>query len=242
MATVRPIAALTWRDWRRITHTEHTQLVVNKKRLANGEIEWQTDEDNCRLIPIADLLSEVLEKQKESISPGNDPIVSTVKSPLTAIREQIRAAELYAGIAPDLISVPDSNKQVDLNQYGGSRMRENFERHCYVDCCMTDAEVHHLILRKMPDTLSKNYVDYGHECIQERMAVKLNQWTQRFQRNETGWKTQKLTKQGVSLKTRGNQTEVYNLTVQTDSLLRIIAECDHDYELRLLVRSKEAET
>lgn len=117
-------------------------------------------------------------------------------------------------------------------------MRENFERHCYSDCGMTDAEVHHLILRKMPDTLSKNYVDYGHECIQERMAVKLNQWTQRFQEKATGWKTLKIAKQGVTLKAQGNQTKVYNLTVQTDSPLRIIAECDHDYELRLLVRSR----
>lgn len=237
------VAALTWRDWRRITYTDHMQLVVNKKLLPDGTVEWQTDEDNCRLIPSMDLVKEVLDEWKCKREPAPEDRIILVENgdPLTAIRKQIREAEKYAGIAPDLIRVPDSDKQTDLNQYAGSRMRENFSRHCYADCGMTDAEVHHLILRKMPDTLSKNYVDYGHECIQERIAVKLNQWGQRFQKPEAerGLRKMKITKKKVTLVPRGNKAESYHLMVRTEEKIKVITDCNHDYDYQFLIRIEE---
>ena len=235
------VAALTWRDWRRITHTSHTQLVANKKLLPDGSLEWQTEEDNCRLLPLMDVLSEVLAAWNQKNTPEPDDRIVTVDgNPLQAIRKQIREAETFAGIAPDLISIPDSDKRMDLNQYAGSRMRENFERYCYVDCAMTDAEVHYLILRRMPDTLSRNYADYGHECMQERMSVKLNQWGQRFRESRADdWRSLALTKQPVTLTSAGNRTESYHLTAHITEKLTIAAECDHDFDYRFLIRCED---
>ena len=237
------VAALTWRDWRRITYTEHTQLIINKKLSPDGSIVWQTEEENCRLIPVMDRLTQILDDVKNrQVTHPDDCIINLEEGALSAIRRQIRAAERYAGIAADMISVPDAEKELDLNRYEGSRMRSNFEWHCYMDCGMTDAEVHHLLLRVMPDTLSKNYVDYGHECMQERMAVKLNQWGQRFSdRTATAWKSMPLLKKKIWLKSHRGETESYQLSAQIHGRFDVLADSDHDFEYRLLVRSMEAE-
>lgn len=234
------VAALTWRDWRKITHTNHTQLVANKKLLPDGTLEWQMEEDDCRLLPLMDILSDVLREHKQKTNPlPDDRIVAVEGNPLQVIRKRIQEAEEYAEIAPDLISVPGADKQMDLNQYAGSRMRENFERHCYVNCGMTDAEVHYLIMRQMPDTLSRKYVDYGHECIQERMSVKLNQWGQRFKTSGgKDWRLIKLSKQKTVLSSEDNYTKSCHITAQITNKLAIVAECNHDFEYRFLIRGE----
>lgn len=236
------VAALTWKDWRKITYTDqHFQLVVNKKLLHNGTTEWQTDEERCRLIPVMDLLSQILADYKKQGQPEADNrIIDLEVGALAAIRKHIREAEKYAGISNDLISVPNSGKEMDLSRYEGSRMKTNFEWHCYSDCGMTDAEVHHLLLCVMPDTLSKNYVDYGHECIQERMAIKLNQWGQRFSEEKaTSWKTLPLLKKRITLASHRDLTETYQITAKIREPFTIQVDSDHDFEYRLLVRREE---
>ena len=236
------VAALTWRDWRRITYTEHKQLIVNKRLRPDGSIEWQTAEENCRLVPVMDQLTHILDEYQKQQNAQPDDRIIDLDDALAAIRKQIRAAEKNAGIEEDRISIPDSDMELDLNRYEGSRMRSNFEWHCYMDCGMTDAEVHHLLLRAMPDTLSKNYVDYGHECIQERMSVKLNQWGQRFSDGmEITWKTLPLYKQKINLTSHRGKTETYQLSAQIRERFAVCAESNHGFEYRFLVRSLEVQ-
>ena len=235
------VAALAWKDLRNIKKTVHMQFIVNKKMTPNGEIEWETDEENCRVIPIMDLLGLILNDWMQRIKPKQDAkIVNTEKNALSAIREHIRKAERHAGITQDYINIPNMEKPMDLNSYAGSRMRENFVRKCYLACGMTDAEVHYLTLRTMPDTLSNQYVDYGHECIQERMANKLNQWGQRFKtNNEKTRRKTKFSKKPITLSSCANRTESCHIIANIHDRLTLDLDDDHDYEYRILTYSEE---
>ena len=244
------IAELRWDDFVKIPYSENYQLIVNKCTGEKGETVWLTDEPECRRIPIMSALAVLLKEYRKKVKGDKtDKELQKRKiflpegkiNAVDAIMRLYSQAEKEAGIERDVVTTPHSStrSETDFGKYSGNRFRENFEYHCQTVCQMTEAETDYVLRRKMSDTFSNHYCDYGHECIQQRMAVKLDRWGRKymsFAKSDKDKEVRNKSRATINAMPQNDADAAVQFDVHAKGGVEITAEAAHGVKYNILVK------
>ena len=244
------IAELRWDDFVKIPYSENYQLIVNKCTGEKGETVWLTDEPECRRIPIMSALAVLLKEYRKKVKGDKtDKELQKRKiflpegkiNAVDAIMRLYSQAEKEAGIERDVVTTPHSStrSETDFGKYSGNRFRENFEYHCQTVCQMTEAETDYVLRRKMSDTFSNHYCDYGHECIQQRMAVKLDRWGRKymsFAKSDKDKEVRNKSRATINAMPQNDADAAVQFDIHAKGGVEITAEAAHGVKYNILVK------
>lgn len=253
---INVVTELRWEDFVKIPYSDNYQLIINKRTGDNSETVWLTSEEECRRIPIALVLAVWLNKYKKIIK-GNKTnkeikkqkifFPDATKIPDIFFQSYIQAEEnagIERGASIYNNNQNDSNNLATaLSKYIEARITDNFLCRCQTTCQMTEAETEYLMRKKISDLFAAHYCDYGHECIQHRMAVKLNRWGRKYMNFAESDKDIEVKNQPtVTIKAMpqndGNAAVQFDIRAQGP--VKIVAEAAHEVHYDILVKEEKS--
>jgi|GEM_PF-2072759 len=135
-------------------------LLARKKYIQN---KYRIKDENIDRIPI---FCETIDKRKNRQK----------AMPIWKINQICRDGINNLGIKEMTITLPEDDKETDLNKYRNDLFVSNFKFCGNHISKMTRGEINYLLGLTAPDTYSKHYCDYTNDAIQFSICKKIERW------------------------------------------------------------------
>lgn len=190
------LCALTWSDVQFLDITHIYELVISKKIDTKNRVILYSNilkPLKDRLVPLAPLLTSVIEKYKELLIAIN-PSACEPEQPFLQITSDdhprtltgltvnqanklLKALDEYSGRLDvhNYFDLPESDEQDDLDQRKGPPMISSWFHHCTI-LGMHDGQTSYTIGINPDSTDDKHYSGYMSPFLQEKIALIINRW------------------------------------------------------------------